>query len=113
MFKRAKLSERLTLHDLRRTFASWQANQPGANLLIVGKSFSHRSMKATEVYAKHITAAMAKSVANGTGAMLAKANDGDETAAAIAKVTGIQARGATQRRRVTRTTRRPAARNAR
>lgn len=41
----------LRMHDLRRSFGSWQA-AAGASLAIVGKSLGHRDHKATEVYAR-------------------------------------------------------------
>jgi integrase len=39
------------MHDLRRTLGSWQA-LTGTSLQIIGKSLGHKSMKATEVYAR-------------------------------------------------------------
>ena len=41
----------LHLHDLRRTFGSYQA-LTGASLQIIGKSLGHKSMQATQVYAR-------------------------------------------------------------
>lgn len=41
----------LRLHDLRRTFGSWQAVH-GASLQIIGKSLDHRNQKTTEIYAR-------------------------------------------------------------
>lgn len=43
--------EDLRIHDLRRTFGSWQAIT-GASLAIIGKSLNHKSATATQVYAR-------------------------------------------------------------
>lgn len=45
------LTEKLTLHDLRRTSGSWQT-MTGSNAFIVGKSLGHKTSKATQVYAR-------------------------------------------------------------
>lgn len=94
LFKRAKLDDRLTLHDLRRTFASWQI-ETGSSLPVVGKSLGHTTSKATEVYGRQSLKPMRESIARGTTAMLDEAIAGDEgiagddeTAAAIARVIG-------------------------
>ena len=39
------------VHDLRRTFGSYQA-LTGASLQIIGKSLGHKSLQATQVYAR-------------------------------------------------------------
>lgn len=41
----------LRIHDLRRTFGSWQA-MTGASLPIIGKSLNHKTPQATAVYAR-------------------------------------------------------------
>jgi integrase len=41
----------LRMHDLRRTFGSWQAAL-GANSYIIGKSLGHRSQQSTAIYAR-------------------------------------------------------------
>jgi len=41
----------LRLHDLRRTLGSWQA-ATGASLTIIGKSLGHKSLAATQIYAR-------------------------------------------------------------
>jgi integrase len=41
----------LRLHDLRRTFGSWQAIT-GTSMQIIGKSLGHKSSSATEIYAR-------------------------------------------------------------
>ena len=46
-----KVANGVTLHDLRRTLASWQA-MTGASLTIIGKSLNHKSQAATAIYAK-------------------------------------------------------------
>lgn len=42
--------ENLRLHDLRHTFASWQANN-GSDLFVIGKSLGHRSINSAARYA--------------------------------------------------------------
>lgn len=46
----AKLKD-LRIHDLRRTFGSWQAMH-GASLQIVGRSLNHKSVAATQIYSR-------------------------------------------------------------
>lgn len=41
----------LRIHDLRRTFGSWQA-MTGASLPIIGKSLNHKSAQTTQIYAR-------------------------------------------------------------
>jgi integrase len=41
----------LRLHDLRRTFGSWQAII-GTSMQVIGKSLGHKSSSATEIYAR-------------------------------------------------------------
>lgn len=48
--KRAGIKN-LRIHDLRRTLGSWQAIT-GASLPIIGKSLGHKSLGATQVYAR-------------------------------------------------------------
>lgn len=43
--------EKLRLHDLRRTFGSWQAIT-GASLPVIGRSLGHRSPAMTQIYAR-------------------------------------------------------------
>lgn len=43
--------EDVRLHDLRRTFGSWQA-AGGTSLQIIGKSLGHKSLSATQIYAR-------------------------------------------------------------
>jgi integrase len=50
LLERAEI-ENLTMHDLRRTLGSYQA-MSGASPFIIGKSLGHKSMKATQVYAR-------------------------------------------------------------
>jgi len=66
--KRAKLRD-LHVHDLRRTLASWQAQQ-GTSLLIIGESLGHRDPRSTQVYARLQTQASEQSVKQATRAML-------------------------------------------
>ena len=39
------------MHDLRRTFGSYQAMN-GESLIIIGKNLTHKSSQSTEVYAR-------------------------------------------------------------
>jgi integrase len=41
----------LRMHDLRRTLGSWQAIN-GVSLAVIGKSLNHKSMQATQIYAR-------------------------------------------------------------
>ena len=56
------------MHDLRRTLGSWQA-LGGTSLQIIGKSLGHKSMKATEVYARLTTDPVRESVEKATQEM--------------------------------------------
>ena len=50
ILKRAKIED-LHVHDLRRTMGSWLAGQ-GANAFVIQKALGHRSLAATQVYAR-------------------------------------------------------------
>ena len=50
ILKQAEIKD-LRLHDLRRTFGSYQA-MTGASLLVIGKSLGHKSSISTQVYAR-------------------------------------------------------------
>jgi integrase len=39
------------IHDLRRTFGSWQA-KTGASLPVIGKSLNHKNPSTTSIYAR-------------------------------------------------------------
>lgn len=69
--RRAKLVG-VRLHDLRRTFGSWQA-AGGSSLAIIGKSLGHRSQAATAVYARLELDPIKQSVDAATAAMLVAA----------------------------------------
>jgi integrase len=60
--------ERLTIHDLRRTLGSWQAIT-GASLPIIGKSLGHKSIAATQIYARLSADPVRESVQRATGAI--------------------------------------------
>jgi integrase len=64
------------VHDLRRTFGSFQANT-GASLQVIGKSLGHRSTDATEIYARLALAPVRESVEKATAAILAAATKKD------------------------------------
>jgi len=57
------------IHDLRRTLGSWQA-ATGASLPIIGRSLGHRSLQATQVYARLDLEPVRQSVNTATKAML-------------------------------------------
>ena len=73
----------LRINDLRRTLGSWQA-ATGASLPIIGKSLSHKSLAATQIYARLNLDPVRESVnkatdamltAGGVGALLTEASD--------------------------------------
>jgi integrase len=68
ILKRAGL-QNLRLHDLRRTLGSWQA-ATGASLPIIGKSLGHKSLAATQVYARLNLDPVRAAVNTATDAML-------------------------------------------
>lgn len=59
----------LRLHDIRRTFGSWQAIS-GASLQIIGKSLGHKSQHSTQVYARLHNDPVRASMEKATEAML-------------------------------------------
>lgn len=59
----------LRIHDLRRTLGSWQAIT-GSSLAIIGKSLGHKSVAATQIYARLSADPVRDSVARATAAML-------------------------------------------
>ena len=63
----------LRIHDLRRTLGSWQA-ATGASLPIIGKSLGHKSLGATQVYARLNLDPVRASVNKATDALLLAAN---------------------------------------
>jgi integrase len=71
VLERAGISN-LRIHDLRRTFGSWQA-KTGASLLIVGKSLNHKSPSTTAIYARLDLDPVRESVDRATHAMLVAA----------------------------------------
>lgn len=56
------------LHDLRRTFGSWQAAN-GSSELLIGKSLGHRHSRSTQVYARLTLDPVRESVERATTAM--------------------------------------------
>lgn len=71
LLKRAGLEESIRLHDLRRTMGSYQAIS-GSSLKIVGDTLGHKSIQATEVYARLSDEAKRKSMGNGYKEMTKK-----------------------------------------
>jgi len=58
------------LHDLRRTFGSWQAAH-GSSELLIGKSLGHKNTRSTAVYARLTLEPVRQSVERATDAMRA------------------------------------------
>lgn len=59
----------LRIHDLRRTLGSWQA-KTGASLPIIGKSLNHKTLQATQIYARLDLDPVRQSIITATDAML-------------------------------------------
>ena len=74
LLKAAGISD-FHMHDLRRTFGSYQA-KTGASLPIIGKSLGHRGTDATAIYARLDIEPVRESVDKATAAMLKAANRG-------------------------------------
>ncbi len=65
----------LRIHDLRRTFGSWQA-AAGVSLHTIGKSMGHKNQSTTAIYARLAIDPVRDGVNAGTSAMLAAAKGG-------------------------------------
>jgi integrase len=61
----------IRLHDIRRTFASYQV-MTGASLVTIGKSLGHRSMDSTKVYARQTIDGVRSSIEKATEVMFSK-----------------------------------------
>jgi integrase len=68
ILKRAGIKD-FRLHDLRRTFGSWQA-ATGANTFMIGQSLGHKSTQSTAVYARLNIDPVRESVEKATQAIL-------------------------------------------
>ena len=71
--KRAGIED-LRIHDLRRTLGSWQA-ATGASLPVIGKSLGHKSLGATQVYARLNIDPVRIAVNRAVDAMMLAANE--------------------------------------
>jgi integrase len=60
----------LRIHDLRRTFGSWQA-ATGASLVVIGASLGHKDVSTTAIYARLSVDPVRNAVEKATSAMLA------------------------------------------
>jgi len=69
LLERADLKD-LHIHDLRRSLGSWQA-RTGSSLHIIGKSLGHKSLQATQIYARLDNDPVRESVTRATDALLA------------------------------------------
>jgi integrase len=67
--------DNLRIHDLRRTFGSWQA-VGGSSLITIGKSLGHSSTAATEIYARLHLDAVRKSIDAAVGAIVNAGKEG-------------------------------------
>lgn len=68
----------LRLHDIRRTFGSYQAIA-GASLEIIGKSLGHKSHQSTQVYARLHNDPIRASIDTATAAMMVASKTNTET----------------------------------
>ena len=66
----------LRMHDLRRTFGSWQAAL-GANSYVIGKSLGHKSQQSTAIYARLNLDPVRESTNKAVDAMLLKAQESE------------------------------------
>ena len=69
LISRAGIAD-LRMHDLRRTFGSWQA-AAGVSLNIIGKSMGHKNQSTTAVYARLSLEPVRAAVTAATSAMMA------------------------------------------
>nr|WP_198983237.1 site-specific integrase [Herbaspirillum sp. ASV7] len=84
VLERAKLED-LRIHDLRRTFGSWQA-KTGSSLVIIGKTLGHKNVATTQIYARLDTDPIRESVHRAVGAIMEAATANvDSAVAAIAE----------------------------
>jgi integrase len=86
LIARAGLTD-LKIHDLRRTFGSWQA-MAGASLPVIGKSLGNSTMQATQVYARLTTQPVAESIEKATANMITAAKKGNRGASVRALLGG-------------------------
>ncbi len=66
--------EDFRIHDLRRTFGSWQAAL-GANSFVIGKSLGHKSPQSTAIYARLNLDPVRASAGQAVDAMLGRASE--------------------------------------
>lgn len=59
----------IRIHDLRRTFGSYQA-LTGASLPVIGRSLGHKSLQATQIYARLNLDPVRAAMEKGTAAMV-------------------------------------------
>lgn len=84
VLERAKLDD-LRIHDLRRTFGSWQA-KTGSSLVIIGKTLGHKNVATTQIYARLDNDPIRESVHRAVGAMMQAATSAIEPVAAVADI---------------------------
>ena len=64
----------LTLHDLRRTFGSWQAIN-GSSLSVIGRSLGHTSSSSTQIYSRLTLEPVRKSVNQAVNAIISSSGN--------------------------------------
>ena len=79
----------LHLHDLRRTFGSWQA-RTGASLIVIGKSLNHKSQATTQIYSRLDLDPVRKSVETATSAILEAAGVKKTAKVTMSKKKGVK-----------------------
>lgn len=71
LMQAAGLSD-LRLHDLRRSLGSWAA-MSGASLAIIGRALGHKSVDATQIYARLQVDPVREAMEKATSQMLSRA----------------------------------------
>ena len=79
---RAKITEKVTPHDLRRTTATWMLGE-GADIEIVARLLSHATFGVTSTYAKAGIELIRKNLERTVRAMLATLDDKDGKATVV------------------------------
>lgn len=80
---RAGLAD-VTIHDLRRTWASWAA-MDGENLSVIAAVLNHSNIQQTQIYARLNAAPMYKAIAKQAAAIMASEGTAEQAAARAAQ----------------------------
>ncbi len=81
--RRANLND-VTIHDLRRTWASWAA-MDGENLAVIAKVLNHSNIQQTQIYARLNAAPVYKAMAKQADAMLKSQGSAEQAAVQTAQ----------------------------